>query len=59
MDNQVFFKKLIRSLFIITAVVALSFALSNRSKGTCPTEKDCTHCQKLQACTLPEKTMTK
>jgi hypothetical protein len=59
MDRQEFFKKLIRSLFIITAVAALSLALSRNTKGGCPDSKDCTHCQKLQVCELPEKPLTK
>lgn len=56
MDKQEFYKKLIRSLFLITAMVALSLALSNRTNSSCPTAKDCTRCVKLQDCS---KTQTK
>lgn len=55
MEKQEFIRKLARSLFLITALAALSLALSGRSRGTCSTIGDCTKCQKQEQCTLPTK----
>lgn len=55
MERSEFYKKLVRSLFLITAVAALSLALSSRSKGPCHTAKDCRQCQSAPSCSLPTK----
>jgi hypothetical protein len=47
--NQSFNRKLLRSLFIITAAVALSLALSHRSGKGCTTG-DCSKCAETTTC---------
>lgn len=50
MDKQEFNKKLLRSLFLITAVAALSLALSSRNKPACAKAEHCAGCEKLEGC---------
>jgi len=45
MERRDFFKKLVRSLFIITAVAAIGFMSR-------PTNKNCKNCQKEANCGL-------